>query len=195
MRVIVAGAGALGSLLGAYLAQSDEEVFLLARQSNVDAIRRQGGMLISGIRGEKRVSVAAGSRLDDIHQPAELVILGTKSQDSEAMLETIAPVVGTQTQILTPLNGVANEDWVIRKYGQHRLLAAVTAINASTKEPGHVFHAAKSRLDLGDQGNQDPDLIKQIVAVFNRAGIAAVRREDIMRLKWWKMAVFCGVPY
>lgn len=93
MRVIVAGAGSLGSLLGGLLANVGEDVLLLGREDHVSAVQ-QDGLLVTGILGNLTISLAATTRLDAREGPADLVILGAKSQDVESVLQTIRPVVG-----------------------------------------------------------------------------------------------------
>ena len=191
MRVIVAGAGALGSLLGSYLAEAGEDVTLLGREAHVAAICRQGGLRVSGLRGERLAPLTAVTEIGLSDPEAGLVILGAKTQDVETVLPVIRPVVGGQTQILSPQNGVATEDFVADAYGQDRSLAAVTLVNVSLVEPGHIFHAANEHLEFGPRGVQSAEMVQSVVDAFRRAGIPASRRDDIMQLKWRKMITFC----
>ncbi|RPF49637.1 ketopantoate reductase PanE/ApbA-like protein [Thermodesulfitimonas autotrophica] len=52
MRVLVIGAGALGSVFGGYLSLAGEEVTLLGRPWHLEAVARQG-LFIEGIWGEE----------------------------------------------------------------------------------------------------------------------------------------------
>lgn len=190
MKVIVAGAGALGSLLGGYLANVGEDVLLAGREAHVAAIR-QNGLRISGLPGDIVIAVEATTELTSRDGPADLIILGAKSQDIEEVLSKIRPVVGDKTQILSPQNGVFTEELVVRTYGAARNLAAVTTINVSTVGPGHFFYGAEGPIELGPQGNQDAATVQPIVDAFNHAGILAKQRQDVMQLKWRKLAVYC----
>jgi 2-dehydropantoate 2-reductase len=192
MKVIVAGAGALGSLLGGYLAHAGEQVLLLGRESHVEAIRQNHGLRISGLPGDILVPVRAATRVTESDGPADLVILGAKSQDVQEVLDLVGPVVGPQTQILSPQNGVAAEEFVSAAYGADRSLAAVTGLNVRVQEPGHLFHGAGKQLDLGAMGQQDIADVERVVSAFNRAGLVTSARDDIRQLKWRKMAIFCN---
>jgi 2-dehydropantoate 2-reductase len=192
MRVIVAGAGALGSLLGGYLARAGEQVLLVGREAHVKAIAEQGGLRVSGVPGEICIPIQAATRVAADNGPADLVILGAKSQDVQEVLELLRPVMGPQTQVLSPQNGVAAEQMVAEAYGKDRSLPAVTTINARVSAPGHLFHGAENHLDVGPLGSQDAAAVEEVVAAFNRAGIITTARGDIMQLKWRKMAVFCN---
>ena len=191
MHIVIAGAGALGSLLGAYLASAGEEVVLCGREAHVAAIRRNRGLRVSGVRGEFTVPLQAVTELSALREPVDLIVLGVKSQDAEEALGLIGHLLGPRTQIVTPQNGVAVEEMVAAAYGEDHNLAAMTTITANLVEPGHVFHSAEHRLDVGRRGRQDEACIRRIVETFNRAGIVAAQHDDIMRLKWQKLAIYC----
>jgi 2-dehydropantoate 2-reductase len=192
LRVIVAGAGALGSLLGGYLARAGEDVLLWGREAHVEAIAGQGGLRVSGLPGEICIPLQSATAVAAKDGPAGLVILGAKSQDVRDVLDLLRPVMGPQTQILSPQNGVTTEQFVADAYGRDSSLAAVTAINVRMAAPGHLFHGAENHLDLGPLGSQDAATVESIVQTLNRAGIITMARSDIMQLKWRKMAVFCN---
>ena len=50
MKILVLGAGAIGSVFGGFLAKAGHEVCLVARQSHLAAIKDRG-LLIEGIWG------------------------------------------------------------------------------------------------------------------------------------------------
>jgi 2-polyprenyl-6-methoxyphenol hydroxylase-like FAD-dependent oxidoreductase len=62
-KIVVIGAGAVGSLIGGLLAAAGEDVTLIARQAHAQAIRAKG-LRIEGILGELAVSVKAAEVLD-----------------------------------------------------------------------------------------------------------------------------------
>ncbi|HLG05697.1 MAG TPA: 2-dehydropantoate 2-reductase N-terminal domain-containing protein, partial [Gemmatimonadales bacterium] len=50
MKTVIAGAGALGSVIGGYAAQAGGDVMLIGRKAHVEAIRGRG-LEIDGVRG------------------------------------------------------------------------------------------------------------------------------------------------
>src|SRR5262245_29302618 len=91
--VLVAGAGAVGSVLGGLLAQAGFPVTLLGRAAHLEAIRERG-LHVEGLFGEHRVR---DLRLaTDVHELAGtfgLVLLTVKSHDTGAMVAAVAPHV------------------------------------------------------------------------------------------------------
>ena len=73
MRVIIYGAGAVGSVIGGRLAQANADVVLIARTPHVDAIRESGLLLRTGT-GEERVDVAAVGSLSELQPGPDDVV-------------------------------------------------------------------------------------------------------------------------
>ena len=61
-RIVVLGAGAIGSYFGGRLARSGQSVTLIGRQNHVDAINRNGLLYQSGDTDE-RIAIAATTEL------------------------------------------------------------------------------------------------------------------------------------
>ena len=68
MKIAVIGAGAIGGLVAAYLKKAGEDVVLIGRADQVDAINANG-LTITGVRGSATVRLPAMTRLD-CHQDA-----------------------------------------------------------------------------------------------------------------------------
>lgn len=77
MRILVYGAGNIGSLYAARLAQSSQDVAILARGTRLEQIRRRGVELEDGVSGERTTaSPEVVARLDpDDAYDVVLVIL------------------------------------------------------------------------------------------------------------------------
>ena len=83
-RYIVYGAGAIGSILGAALHRSGQDVVVVGRGSHVQAIRKEGLRLMS----EGVLRCIKLSAIEDIRgikpRPDDVLLLTVKSQDTEA---------------------------------------------------------------------------------------------------------------
>ena len=83
MKICVIGAGAIGGYVGAKIALAGEEVTLVARGPNLEAIRKNGMRLISdGVEYVAR-NVKAVSKVAEAG-PQDLVILGMKAHQVAA---------------------------------------------------------------------------------------------------------------
>src|SRR5207247_407414 len=106
MRICVDAAGAVGGLIAAWLSRSTHDVSVVARGAHLEAIQR------AGLRVRDRASDKVETfRLRSASDPAALgpqnyVILAVKAQSLPEVAETIAPLVGPGTSIITAMNGV-----------------------------------------------------------------------------------------
>src|SRR5947209_2909348 len=86
MQVVVYGAGAVGSLVGARLQESGANVSLIGRRPHVDAIQANG-LLVKEPDQSRLVWLPATTVLAD---PADIILLTAKSQDVQEACRTIA---------------------------------------------------------------------------------------------------------
>ncbi|MCL4762829.1 MAG: NAD(P)-binding domain-containing protein, partial [Burkholderiales bacterium] len=81
-HVAVLGAGAVGGAVGGVLARAGARVTLIGRPAHVEAIARDGLVVVRD-SGETRIRVAATTD-DDAVRDADLVLFCVKSTDTEA---------------------------------------------------------------------------------------------------------------
>src|SRR5215470_9554910 len=102
--ITIVGAGAIGSAVAFSLARAGFAPKLIARGEVVAVIRRDG-LRVDKWDGGGTV------RLEVTDDPAEFgpqdLVIGTmKAQDWPAGLTTLTPLVGPQTALLPPINGI-----------------------------------------------------------------------------------------
>src|SRR3989337_2024764 len=101
MKIAVMGAGAIGSVLGGYLCEAGEDVLLIGRKVNVDAINKNG-LQIEGVRGEKNIKIKTDTILSE---KPEMLFLSVKTQDIPEACKAIA-LMTKDSIIVTMQNGV-----------------------------------------------------------------------------------------
>ena len=99
MRIVVYGAGAVGGVVGARLAQAGHDVVLIARGRHLDAMR-SGGLTVRSPSGEDNVEVrvAAGPAEAGLDSGG-VVLLAMKSNDTAAALTELATVVADPSSV------------------------------------------------------------------------------------------------
>ncbi|SFR08771.1 ketopantoate reductase family protein [Poseidonocella sedimentorum] len=137
VSVAILGAGALGSVIGAALAEAGRPVALWTRNlAHAQAIRDQGLRVDRG--GEtRRVRIDAGPVGSSAAQP-DLIILLTKTQDSAAAMESIAPHIARGAFVLTLQNGIGNAERILPFCPADQLLTGTTMTNGLMVAAGHV---------------------------------------------------------
>lgn len=182
-KIVVIGAGAIGSLVGGLLLRAREDVTLIGRKAHVDAINKSG-LIIDGALGEMRVNVKAKERLD--FKP-DLVLLTVKTQDVEAVAHEIKPYV-SGVPVVTMQNGVRSDDLVAGVLGKENIISSVVLFGSTFLEPGRVVHTHKGRLLVGLPFNHDWEKLESIATVLNKA-IPVQITKDIHCAHWTKLIV------
>src|SRR5690348_4008905 len=108
-HIVVAGAGAMGSLFGGLLAEAGLRVTLLARRAEHVCAIRERGLRIVGEGGERSVRLGAATAAAEI-EPADIVLVQCKASATRVVAESIAPLMRRETIAVSFQNGLGNED-------------------------------------------------------------------------------------
>jgi 2-dehydropantoate 2-reductase len=181
MQVVVYGAGAIGSLVGARLQESGTNVSLIGRRAHVDAIQTNG-LTVKGPDQSRLVRLPATTVLAD---PAEIILLTVKSQDVQEACRTIARLDSDAT-VVTMQNGVRSDREAAEILGPGRIVGCVLNISATYLEPGVVEQNTKELLQVGAPFPQSMTRVEGVLALLS----PSMRTEhvpDIARARWTKL--------
>jgi 2-dehydropantoate 2-reductase len=185
VQIIVLGAGAIGSLIGAKLS-AQSEVILVGRGAHVRAINERG-LVIHGVES-RTVELRAFEQVESIGSNA-LVILTTKVPGSAAALSSIARLVREDTTILCLQNGLGAES-VARDAVRGRcvVLRGITQLGAIFDQPGVINYMANGYTVI-----EQHERAQHIAMLFKGAGIETRISSDIRRDVWHKLILNCVV--
>src|SRR5277367_2078026 len=134
--ILIAGAGAIGSILGGMLHDAGRDVTLLGRRAHLDAIARSG-LRISGLLGDRTVT---GLKL--AHDPAQLdskfglIFCAVKSYDTQSAAAALVNHLGDDGVIVSMQNGLGNIEALGEIFGRRRVLGARVIFGAEMPSPG-----------------------------------------------------------
>jgi 2-dehydropantoate 2-reductase len=186
MNVLVLGAGAIGSLYAAKLADA-HAVTVVARPDHVGAINRAGLHLVG--RESSAHRVVAVTEVDRV-APGSLVLLTTKVNGNREAANAIRGKVGSDTIVLCIQNGLGGEEIVkeaFRGLPADRVplvLRAVTQFGAIFQEPG-VIDFKVAGYTLIEHSPRSPF----VAELFTRSGLDGRVSGDI-RIEVWRKLVF-----
>ena len=197
MRVLIVGAGAIGSLVGHGLARAGHEVTLVGRQPYVAAVRARGLSLEDGGRVTRataengrrtsRANVrAVTSALDVANEPFDLVLLTVKAYDAAEAAAQVEPLARRGVPILVLQNGVGGEEAVAEVLGEATILSAVITLSVEVLEPGLV-RLATTRGGLGLAPTAPGQSVAELGEVFREAGFKTSVYRDYQAMKWAKL--------
>jgi 2-dehydropantoate 2-reductase len=190
MRLVIFGAGGVGSLFGAFLARAGHDVLLVGRKEHVQWIERDGlrveGVTNMTVRPRVASALRAGER-------ATMVILTVKTYDTENACRTIARAMSSRP-ILSLQNGLGNLEAMERGlsaggWTTPRLNVALGVLSwgVTFQGPGHILHAGTGSLVLGDLSGGRA--AKRFASLFEGVGIPTQYTDDIVRAIWRKVII------
>ena len=181
MKVIVLGAGAIGSLYAAKLAPR-HDVTVVGRAAHVDAINQRGLRVIG--REEMTCHVRAATQVESIG-PDTLLLLTTKVNDNRLAVEPLTDKLHEDTIILCVQNGLAGED-VVKAIvgGRCPVLRAITQFGAIFRAPGLIEYKVEGHTLV----ERNPHSAR-IAALLTASGLDGRVAADI-RVEVWRKLIF-----
>ncbi|MGA1794145.1 MAG: ketopantoate reductase family protein [Thermoplasmatota archaeon] len=195
MRILVIGAGALGSLVGGLLSR-EHDVTIIGRPEQVWVLKRKG-LRIEGItHGEFKPKSHSGVPKGEEY---DLIILCVKSYNTDISLEPLSELLSKGTPILSLQNGLDNEERIFnfirsRKMPTH-VIGGITCHGVTYKGPGLVKHAGIGDTMIGHFGTahgcgEDITLeVDDIARMFTDAGLEMITTTCIDREIWAKTII------
>lgn len=192
MRIVIVGAGAMGSIFGAMLSSTSDVVLVDPMENHITAIM-ENGLTVEGAGGTREIY-----RLHGTSDPAtlapdfDLAVIFTKSPDTREATATARSLLRPAGKALTLQNGLGNLDEIVRVLGPARALVGVTSHGGTMLGPGHVRHAGKGPTYIAGASPETPG-VPEVVAAFRDAGIDTHRTEDPDALIWGKLVINVGI--
>jgi 2-dehydropantoate 2-reductase len=192
MKIVIMGAGAMGSLFGGLLALSEEEVWLVdILKEQIDTIRSVGLTLED--KGKRQIiRVNATSDAASIGK-ADLVIFFVKTYHTEKAASDALVFQKKDTVFLTLQNGLGNEEAICKGVDRKNVMLGVTNHGATLLGPGHIRHAGWGKTYIGELDGKMTDRVTQIAQVFNKAGVETEVSSNIHRVVWNKLFINVGL--
>jgi 2-dehydropantoate 2-reductase len=193
MRFVVFGAGGIGGVVGARLAQHGHDVALIARGAHRDAIRDHGLTIEDPAGSEVLHLPVAGSPAEAGFTADDVVFLAMKSQDTAAAVNDLAAVAPQSTPVFCFQNGVENERVALRAFAN--VYGCAVLCPTGYLRPGVVqaYSAPTTGIfDVGRFPTGSDDVAATVAAALAGSAMKSVVRDDIMRWKYRKLVTNLG---
>lgn len=208
-RIAILGCGAMGTVIGAYLAKSGLLVDMIdANQAHVDALNATGAHILGAEEFTVPVRSILPEQMEGIY---DLVFLITKQTVNEPVLTNLMKYLSPDSVVCTLQNGVP-EPFVAKYVGAERTVGGVIHWGATFKGPGKSLittdikaknQAGVPLFSVGETDGSDTPRIHEIAKILGRMGNAEVSTQ-LMNTRWSKlvyncsgsgMSAACGCPY
>jgi 2-dehydropantoate 2-reductase len=182
-KVVVAGAGSIGSLLAAHLAQVADVTVLTRREEHATALR-ENGLRVSG-RSEITAELAATADPFRLPEDADLAILACKGTDLEPLAATLEGRLPHAT-VMTIQNGLGAEE-VVAAHGEWPLLSAVTFMSGTRHADDHVEYVLDTATWIGPFRSTEEADARRVAELIEAGGLKAEAFHDLRPAQWSKL--------
>jgi len=189
VRIVIAGAGAIGGYIGARLAKAGADVVLFARGPHLQAMKERGLRIVSA-EGDFEVRPAVTGDLSTIGT-ADVVFLGVKAHGLTALAPSLRQLYKPDTVVVSTQNGIPW--WYFQGHGgeldglrlEHvdpggaiataiepeRVVGSLAYFATDVAEPGVIHHTEGNKLSLGEPNGTKSDRAKAIADALIAAGL------------------------
>jgi len=197
MKVAIYGAGAMGTVLGAYITRAGYEIDLINRNiDHVRALNETGAKIIGKIEFTQAVKALTPKELTDKY---DIILLMTKQKYNKDISESLLPFLKDNSLVCTMQNGLPEKS-VADVIGKDRTCGCTMSWGATfhgkgiselTSEPNRETLT----FSIGKYGENDENLFSYIVELLNSMGEVKVEN-NFTGARWAKLminAAFSGL--
>jgi 2-dehydropantoate 2-reductase len=188
MKILIAGAGAIGGYIGARLAKAGADVVLFARGPHLQAMQARG-LRVESAEGGFEVRPQVTGDLGSIGT-ADVVFLGVKAHGLTALAPSLPPLFGADTVVVSTQNGIPwwyfqghggeFEGWRLERIDPggviaaaiepRRVIGSLAYFATDVVEPGVIRHNEGNRISFGEPDGSRSDRVRQIAEQLIAAG-------------------------
>ncbi len=187
MRIIIFGAGAIGTYVGCSLINAGAEVVFFDRPETCRLIQEYG---LHVAHKNNAISVEIPTCISSIKEveklaPFNLGIVAVKSFDTSELIQQLEPLTGILPPLLSLQNGVENEPLVQTLIGEDNTIYGSVTTAIHRKQTGEVVVERLRGIGLAGKSPNLPDIVR----LFNKAGLNARQFPvgQALSMKWSKM--------
>ncbi len=185
LNYVVHGAGAIGCVLGARLAQAGRQVALVARGEHLEALQRDGLRISGYTEGHIRLPAVRTAHELDLDERT-VVLLAMKTQHTFEAIEQHRELYRS-VPLFCFQNSVSNEEWLIAR--GFRAYGVMVRIGARIDEPGVVTHTGARRAQIGCWPTGADELCAAVADDLVAADMRASVDADVAVAKWGKLVL------
>ncbi|MDQ7822869.1 MAG: 2-dehydropantoate 2-reductase [Candidatus Eremiobacteraeota bacterium] len=188
MRILIIGAGAIGTMLGVRLTLSGKEVTYHDRPEVIAALAKDGlSMVVDGKTHRVSQVRTDGDLSGGLRRvPYDLAILCVKAYHTEEAVKKLDRSLFTS--LLTIQNGVGNEEFLISRFGADQLFSGAITLPVG-RNPAGVPEIANARGGIGVAPVRKGDSCEEVLTLFKRADFVTRIYGDYRALKWSKLLI------
>jgi 2-dehydropantoate 2-reductase len=188
MKTTIIGAGAIGGVIGAYLAKAGSEVeFVDINEEHVKAMKKNG-LTIREKESTFTVPVKAYTmkELVEKNEPLEEVFLCVKALHTKEAVRNIKCLLTDRSYVVSFQNGLCEYE-IAEEIGLGRTVGCFINLFADYQEPGVVEYGGVGSLYIGEVSGEISPRVERIVNKLSVWGEAKAT-DNILGFLWGKLS-------
>jgi 2-dehydropantoate 2-reductase len=190
-QILVAGAGALGSVVGGLLARAGHAVTLLGRRPHLDAVARDGLLIVGPVGPHRVAGLACVSDGRALAGRWDVILLTVKAFDTAAAAAEVAAHLAPDGVLVSLQNGLGNLEAAAEAVGAARVLGGRVIFGAELVRPGHArVTVFADPVLIGSPDARDARLAAAAArwaAALDNAGVPTAASDRIVATLWEKV--------
>jgi 2-dehydropantoate 2-reductase len=184
-RILIVGAGAIGSLYAAHLARVAEVWALVRREDHARSVNERG-IRVSG-HNEFHAGPRASTKPGELPQ-FDFGIVATKANQTR---EAFAPVAHLfrEGAVLSAQNGLGSEELIASLMSQGHVIRGTTFMSGTRVADDHVHYELNTPTWMGpfEPKGTPFELVEELAALLNASGLKAEALRDARPAQWSKL--------
>jgi len=187
------GSGGVGGYFGARLQMGGADVTFIARGAHLQAMK-ECGLSIESEHEPIRLPKVKATDDPAAIGPVDLVLFAVKLWDTEKAAQSLLPIMGPDTGLISFQNGVQKDDILRPIAGAGVVMGGVGYVATAISRPGVIAQTGTmQRLLFGEFDGRRSRRAEAFLAVCKSGGINAEISPDIRREIWQKFVFLVGL--
>lgn len=180
-KVLVCGIGAIGSIYADKIEKySPENLRVLVDETRFERYKKNPTIFNDRILNFNYILPSATDF------KADLIIIATKFDGLNDVIQNIKNFVKEDTVILSLLNGVTSEKIIAKTYGAEKLLYSYYIGHSAVRNGRHITHDGVNTIVFGSDNVNDIKNENKVKIFFEKVGINYLIPKDIIHSLWLK---------
>jgi 2-dehydropantoate 2-reductase len=187
MRILIYGAGAVGSFIGGHLALAGHDVTLLGRARLAEAVS-SSGLVVRQADGSERVvsqQIRATSSLPDalLGAPYDWIAFTMKAYDTVEAISELQSLIPEPPPIVSFQNGIGNEESLRSAFGAEKIVAGTLTTPVSMPDARTVIEEKRRGVAI----SIDAPSAAPITDALSQTSLTLSTVDRADSLKWSKL--------
>jgi 2-dehydropantoate 2-reductase len=193
LKIVIIGAGSIGSLFGGVLAKAGHDVWMVDKNKEIiKKIKEAGITIIDNEEICNTVKVNATLIPQEI-KSCELILICVKCFATKEALANILHLVVEDVPVLSFQTGLDNLENIRSMIPEHNILGGVTYNGAVLLGPGKVKHTTSGITIIGELSGKKTSRVLNIMQAFENAGIDTEISDRIISHIWSKAIIYSAI--